>query len=358
MVKHNNLRCLNAAKLSLLLAQTVARLGGNCTSLTLGHVIVKLSTSSSAVNDRGNTGTNAHDAVSDAVNFDTTPLDFNANPSFDTNDVPLYFASYLIDIDEQNRPLETSEESSSAREAHAYVMAESRHPAQTQSQRSSDKDKFVKINAASESGHEVHWTILGMEIQANAKTSTPSRTSDNPHYDLQKMQLLGKLIYGVFSPQAEQSLPAIFEKLLILGVGEECNDKSDQEQRSRKLQRCNGKTFFDDLLQSGHYLVSVCRLLSDMIDIGSDGMADSPFATLEDVIDDLQQMSTHPQIYLDDPENGFLSKLRFGLGCYGRKEQITKILRVASHIDSSKPESTDCVEAIFVSGTAGSGKVS
>ncbi|KAL7535170.1 LOW QUALITY PROTEIN: hypothetical protein ACHAXR_008832 [Thalassiosira sp. AJA248-18] len=89
-------------------------------------------------------------------------------------------------------------------------------------------------------------------------------------------------------------------------------------------------------------------------------MAGSPFTTLADVVEDLEQMSAHPRIYLHDPEDeSFSSNLRFGLGCYGRTRQVTSILKVASSLDGNirkTDHSSECAECMFVTGVAGSGK--
>ena len=126
------------------------------------------------------------------------------------------------------------------------------------------------------------------------------------------------------------------------------------------------KSLFSEPIERG-YPISICRLLSDMIDIGSDGMANSPYTTLDDVVHDLLQMSTDPELFLYNPEEGFSSNLRFGVGCYGRESQVASILGLASKLEesnteqdpaSSSPSSSvdDGMQTIFVSGIAGSGK--
>ena len=137
-------------------------------------------------------------------------------------------------------------------------------------------------------------------------------------------------------------------------------------QRTNKRMYKEKKSLFSEVVKRG-YPISICRLLSDMIDIGSDGMADSPYTTLDDVVHDLLQMSTDPELFLYNPEEGFSSNLRFGVGCYGRESEVASILGLASKLDesntekdpaSSSPSSSvdDGMQAIFASGIAGSGK--
>ena len=137
-------------------------------------------------------------------------------------------------------------------------------------------------------------------------------------------------------------------------------------QRTNKRMHKEEKSLFSELIERGHPPISICRFLSDMIDIGIDGMADSPYTTLQDVIHDLTQMSTDPELFLYNPEEGFSSNLRFGVGCYGRESQVARILGLASKLEeesnteqdpASSPSSVDDkMQAIFVSGIAGSGK--
>jgi len=172
------------------------------------------------------------------------------------------------------------------------------------------------------------------------------------------MQHLGRLIYEVFSQQDNQSLPTMSENSLLLKEPKtECNKEGHSEQRSSKQQRQIEKSFFSVLLEAVHFPVSICRLLSDLIDVGRDGKADCPFTNLEDIVEDLEQMCSQPRIYLDDPESDFCSSsLRFGTGCYGRSEQVTSVLRVASRLENSHEDESECAECLFISGIAGSGK--
>ena len=60
-------------------------------------------------------------------------------------------------------------------------------------------------------------------------------------------------------------------------------------------------------------------MLFNMIDLGDKGKAGNPFASFDDVIQDLKQMSNNPQIYLYEQGNDFYSaNLHLGQGSYGR----------------------------------------
>ncbi|KAL7535169.1 hypothetical protein ACHAXR_008831 [Thalassiosira sp. AJA248-18] len=232
-----NLRCVNAAEISLLLAQTCARFGDNCydddsrtelASLNLDNFFVKLSRPSNV---------REIDDVEGAMgNCDDLPLDFKS-PLIDGNDVPLDFLSVLFDENfdsEQHKIetlIETSEECSSVGEEHSSAYENEHIPAENrdQSSFSYDKDKFDKINAVS--GIELHWTILGMEIKVDKSSSSASTSLETD------MKHLGSMILEVFSPQhrSQTSLSAIFNQLLAL---EESGDHSVLNVESDRGQRC------------------------------------------------------------------------------------------------------------------------
>ena len=232
---------------------------------------------------------------------------------------------------------------------------------------SHDGDKFDIILRAN--GHEVHWTLLGMEILAhNNKNEEKKSETISPHDppEISMLQIIGKMICQIFSHQYNNkqttSLPSIFKRLSI-AMGKsgyhQCNNgvNNDLEQRNKK-RVYKEESLFSELIDDD-YPVSICRLLSDMIDIGINGKADSPFTTLDDVITDLEQMSTYPEVFLYNPEDIFSSNLRFGGRCYGRESQVASILGVASKVEGNsieEPSPTDGLEAIFISGIAGSGK--
>lgn len=375
-----NQRCVNAAKVSLLLVQTLAACFDEdegvvdtddvISSLTLDNIIVQVSSSSIhelAENECGKVCEESDHAVLGVNEGESTPMDFNTDP-FENDTPPLDFLSSIFDTDGNNSGhgnndilLETSEESSSLDENNASLL---RNERQTQSPHSNDKDIFDSINASIESG--VEWTILGMKIipsKTDSSKSISAASSKSPDFT-HMMQHIGIMIYEVFSPkesQSQTSLPTIFKYLLKLEgescLGKGCNNETDVVRRRSKLQRHKEKSLFADLLETGLHSVSICRMLSDMIDIGPDGMAESPYTTLKDVVHDLEQMVSQP---LDNPkDDGSSFKLHFGSSLSGRTEHVTNILKATSRMQGGKlktQQSPDCVEAIFISGVGGIGK--
>ena len=377
-----NLRCVNAAKISLVLLQTLARfdeqsIGVQSTSLNLDNIFVKLSNSPVATSEFDDVACDNGCEDGDPVEVveDAEPLNFNADPFESENDAPLDFLSAFWDVNisqdcsdnnSTNTALDSSQNSHSANQT-SLLGYESVDVRRREESFPTDKDIFDNINDESE--FEINWVILGMEVRAcghSSATKLSLETSTSISLDnVRKIQHAGFLIYQIFSPPENQTLPSIFKMCLVSeeesGTDNGCTNETDSGQRYSKLPRCSEKSLFTDLMEVGQYPISICRMLSDMIDIGIDGMADSPCKALEDVIDDLKQMSYHPRLYLDDPtDEGFLSSLRFGLGCYGRTKQVSTILGVTSNLEGEKrgetPQCPDCVEVIFVSGIAGSGK--
>ena len=58
--------------------------------------------------------------------------------------------------------------------------------------------------------------------------------------------------------------------------------------RHSKLRRNKDESLFSCLVESGHYPISICRFVSDMVDVGPNGKADAPFASFDEVIHDLE----------------------------------------------------------------------
>ena len=134
----------------------------------------------------------------------------------------------------------------------------------------------------------IRWTLLGMEIIPPETISV-----DESSYNLLPMQILGNLCCSIFLldetllPFSQEATSCYEKKDACLNV-EEIGSSSPP---SSKLQRNIGQSMFARLLETCIYPVSVCRLLSDMIDIGVDGKADSPFNSVDEVIQDLTQMT-------------------------------------------------------------------
>jgi len=94
-----------------------------------------------------------------------------------------------------------------------------------------------------------------------------------------------------------------------------------------------------------------------MIDVGRYGKADSPFASFEEVIDDLEQMSLYPQVFLYDAGKclSLSSSLLFGQRHYGRVSEVTKILEISTMMEQSAKDGCDdgSAEIVYISGIAG-----
>mmetsp|Transcript_32513 Transcript_32513/g.78696 ORF Transcript_32513/g.78696 Transcript_32513/m.78696 type:complete len:1338 (-) Transcript_32513:142-4155(-) len=130
-------------------------------------------------------------------------------------------------------------------------------------------------------------------------------------------------------------------------------DNWDGSRQNSKIRRGGeaGNSLFSTLLETRQYPVSVCRLLHDMLDERSD----SYISSLDDAIQDLEQMSNSPDIYLYDQGHEFYSKnLRFGQGYYGRMEELTTVIGISNQIQTTGDGGG--IDAVFVSGAAGSGK--
>ena len=171
-------------------------------------------------------------------------------------------------------------------------------------------------------------------------------------------QILGKLLYSIFSmgqsPPSDLFVAGTISPQPSNGAGGSGADHS-----SSKSFRSAETSLFSELIEAKLFPVSACRLLSDLIDIGPDGKADSPVRSFEEVIQDLEQMMSQPQIFLHDPyyPQGVPPPPIFGRVFHGRKEEITTLLKTAVQIEKEDGESAKFgVESIFVSGIAGSGK--
>ena len=250
-------------------------------------------------------------------------------------------------------------------------------------------------------------TLLGIELIAPARVSSPR---DN-HYEDQNeqqvtkqassKQILGKLLHSVFSLDGDTpttSYNDLFSEFNSSDQqeqqeGEPADDFEDkkfdyQHQLSKTFRSTDTTTLYSKLLESKSYPKSVCRFLADLIDPNN---ADPPFDSWEDVTRDLEQMVNYPQLFLHDPMAiicststgaGIVPQTQqnqtppvFGQVYHGRKEEIATLLGIAVQMEhgsgggiggteeqgsTTKPSSggsgSGGVEAVFISGKAGSGK--
>ena len=186
--------------------------------------------------------------------------------------------------------------------------------------------------------------------------------------------ILGKLLYSVFS--FGKSIPSDWlpstrfdrEKPSNIGYASMLDGDHDYPTgRSFQRLRMAEISIFSRLIGSrdDNFPVSICRLLSDI-------MADDQPSLLsfQDVTQDLEQMISRPQIFLHDSYNSphsteepYRSEM-FGQKYYGRKEEISILMDVANQMKQSSSNNYKHsqhpqhggINAVFISGIAGSGK--
>jgi len=167
------------------------------------------------------------------------------------------------------------------------------------------------------------------------------------------MQTLGKLLFSVFSLNKQELPPP---DAFVADFA----DPTRQPKSSKKYSRASKTSLFSTLVETKAFPMPICRFLSDLIDIGSQGRAHHPFTSFEDVVADLEQMIASPQIFLHDsynPQGVMPSPPNFGQVYHGRNEELATLMKVAVEMQlSSDDDNSDNLESVFVSGTAGSGK--
>ena len=223
-------------------------------------------------------------------------------------------------------------------------------------------DVFVKLGqngspeAAQNNGGALIFTLHEMDIISPKNQVREEQQQQHPT----PKQILGRLLYSIFS--MGQSPPS---DLFVAGTSispqpsNGAGGTGGANRSSSKSFRSAETSLFSELIEAKLFPVPACRLLSDLIDIGPDGKADSPARSFEEVIQDLEQMMSQPQIFLHDPyyPQGVPPPPIFGQVFHGRKEEITTLLKTAVQIENEDDESAKFgVESIFVSGIAGSGK--
>ena len=186
--------------------------------------------------------------------------------------------------------------------------------------------------------------LLGVEIVSRGEKSI----SDDEHVKLSLMQNVGRLMYAIFS-NGSSDVPLS----LFVQPNEGDESYAEDDRKCRKMRRSNGNSLFAFLLEKGQYPTSVCRLLSDMMDEKSD----HSISSFGDVIEDLEQMSNNPHVYLyNQGSELYSSNLTFGQGHYGRMTEVTTMLEITNRIEAGGGEAKNGVEAVFVSGVGGCGK--
>jgi len=193
-----------------------------------------------------------------------------------------------------------------------------------------------------------NWNIVDMSILSPAVNEKPLCTES-------MLRHLGKLTFALFSQN--EKLPMRMNETKQVSDADE-DDFSIMAHQMRMNKRGPEQSLFTNLLGAG-YPVSVCRLISDMVDTGIGGNAEHPFGSIDEVIDDLNLMTKHPHIYLYDIEDFF--KLGFGQRYYGQKKEMSQLLEISTGLEQSSQALTESsplapLEVVFISGMPGVGK--
>jgi len=128
--------------------------------------------------------------------------------------------------------------------------------------------------------------------------------------------------------------------------------ESKFEQRQKQIRpSMESKCFSSIHIQYPTLPSSICRLLSDLIE--GPLRTKTSFASLHDVLDDLEQMVKEPDIFLHETI-GADTKLDFGAKLYGRKQEVSQIIGIANNITSKRE--TGPLEIVTIGGYSGAGK--
>lgn len=243
-------------------------------------------------------------------------------------------------------------------------------------------DFFVYLQDTSPS------TTVQTSILTEVEIISPLRIDGRQHtpQKLSEMQILGKILYLALS--LDQAYPIDLSSVLFCSTIPNKPSNGSAPMNPTKKERVTDDSLLARLIDSKTLPVSMCRLLSDLIDSGPAGKADTPITNVNDVIQDLEQMITHPTQFLHDSPRGIeelmlskshghdspqakdvLSKSHlFGQVYHGRKDEIAAIINVATQMDhinqGENLEKTadggggdmNRLEVVYVNGLSGSGK--
>mmetsp|Transcript_29949 Transcript_29949/g.63074 ORF Transcript_29949/g.63074 Transcript_29949/m.63074 type:complete len:1665 (-) Transcript_29949:98-5092(-) len=206
------------------------------------------------------------------------------------------------------------------------------------------------------------WGILQMRLVSRAR-------GNNTHHvetldPTPAVQTLGKLLYSIFS-LGEPPSSDIFTTELRPYAQESTRDSFSlgDSQRSSKAFRSPERSVFSRLIELDMFPVSLCRFLSDMIDSGPNGNAEMELKSFEDVVHELERMASQPSTYLHDafPLHGQPQLNFFGQSYCGREAEVTCLKNIVNQMEQSSHQANmdsanARIEAVFVSGIAGTGK--
>ena len=169
------------------------------------------------------------------------------------------------------------------------------------------------------------------------------------------------------TPQlVSQSSPVISGRRLSSSPISLGGSSSRVSKSNRSLGGNDGSALFEQLRKAGQCTTSMARLIADLLD--------GRCTSIEEVLRELADMVSTPELYLFDPGVEFCSNLSFGKRHYGRAEEMRRVLEVASRSTMTQRARSDAdsgiwsgassdssaghVDAIFIRGIAGSGKSS
>jgi hypothetical protein len=126
-------------------------------------------------------------------------------------------------------------------------------------------------------------------LRIDGRQSTPQ--------ELSEMQILGKILYLALS--LDQAYPIDLSSVLLCSTIPN-KPSNGSPMNPTKKERVTDDSVLSRLIENKTLPVSICRLLSDLIDSGPAGKADSPIDNVNEVIQELEQMITHPTQLLHD----------------------------------------------------------
>ena len=193
-------------------------------------------------------------------------------------------------------------------------------------------------------------------------------------------QKLGVILRSVYPGDCEESInestpqlvsqssPDISGRRLSVSSISLDGSSSRMSRSYRSLANSNDESaLFEQLRETGHFTTSIARLIADLLD--------GRCTSIDEVLRELTDMVSTPELYLFDPGVEFCSNLSFGKGHYGQAEELRRVIAVASRstmpqsarLDAdtgsiwsgaSSDSSAGQVDAVFIRGMAGSGKSS
>ncbi len=209
--------------------------------------------------------------------------------------------------------------------------------------------------------------LLSLDIISPVSIDTTQQRNIQNLDETGSIRLIGCLLYSVFSKGNEPPIHFQSKSFVVESPRPGFDAKNawrgdETEGRKSKSPLSGDSTILLQLLDSNTFPISICHFLSDMIDVGPEGKASNPFKTFDEIIQDLEEMKAQPHLFLfDRPNNAVTSSpitSVFGQQYYGRLKELTQLLAVPTRLEATDASQSphERVEAVFLSGRAGSGK--